>query len=326
MNNIFYTLGLTNPFKGLFTPMAIIIIIIIPVIIIGGKVLNGKYKTIKKQYKSKKSLILFYFILYLISGILQQMVLVVIFNIFGIMYPQGQWNIIISSMIFGLLHFPNFLLMFATTSMGIMFLNHFQLYHNLYLIGIIHGLLGNVLKFSLPENISTSFTVWLKHIIFYKKNFHHNKILKKLNFILNSYVEKNLGIILTNVSLKLPENVIVKPDIIFLDKENSIANDKKNITKIPKLIIEILSSDSIKEDRYDKFKLYEKYKVKEYWIIDPLNKTIEVFNLNLNKNKYKLSNIITGNKVLKSIEIKGFERNLNDIFVYFEIFRLNPVI
>jgi len=57
----------------------------------------------------------------------------------------------------------------------------------------------------------------------------------------------------------------------------------------PNLVVEILSRSTSKRDRGYKFNLYEKYGVKEYWIIDIKNRILAVFLLN-DEGKYKLCN------------------------------------
>lgn len=47
----------------------------------------------------------------------------------------------------------------------------------------------------------------------------------------------------------------------------------------PELIVEIFSPSSIKRDKIDKFNLYERHGVLEYWIVDPMAKYLEVWQL-----------------------------------------------
>jgi Uma2 family endonuclease len=56
--------------------------------------------------------------------------------------------------------------------------------------------------------------------------------------------------------------------------------DDKGCKGSPDLIIEILSPSTGKIDRWVKYKLYERAGVKEYWLVEPTNSTIEVFILN----------------------------------------------
>jgi Uma2 family endonuclease len=60
----------------------------------------------------------------------------------------------------------------------------------------------------------------------------------------------------------------VQPDILFILKENAhIVHG--HVHGSPDLIIEILSPSNKKRDLITKKQLYEKFAVKEYWIIDP---------------------------------------------------------
>ena len=45
----------------------------------------------------------------------------------------------------------------------------------------------------------------------------------------------------------------------------------------PDFIVEILSPSSSKKDLHEKFDLYERKGVREYWIVDPGNRSIQAF-------------------------------------------------
>ena len=47
----------------------------------------------------------------------------------------------------------------------------------------------------------------------------------------------------------------------------------------PDLVIEILSPSNKGYDKKDKKQVYEKYGVKEYWIVEPNDKTVKGFTL-----------------------------------------------
>ena len=80
------------------------------------------------------------------------------------------------------------------------------------------------------------------------------------------------------------ENVF-QPDILFISNESiSIINDGK-IKGAPDLIIEILSPATQKNDLGKKKDIYEKFGVKEYWIVQPKDKSTKVFMLT-KENKY----------------------------------------
>lgn len=70
---------------------------------------------------------------------------------------------------------------------------------------------------------------------------------------------------------------VVQPDIVFISKSNPLKIDAKGLKGAPDLIIEILSPGNEKYDLGKKKKLYEKFGVKEYWVVDPLTKDAEGF-------------------------------------------------
>lgn len=47
----------------------------------------------------------------------------------------------------------------------------------------------------------------------------------------------------------------------------------------PDLVVEILSPWTHRHDRFTKFNLYQKAGVREYWIVDPDSKCVQVFTL-----------------------------------------------
>ena len=66
--------------------------------------------------------------------------------------------------------------------------------------------------------------------------------------------------------VKLGEN-IVQPDIFVVCDQSKITEIR--CEGIPDLIVEILSPNNRKLDLNEKFKLYEKFGLQEYWIVDP---------------------------------------------------------
>ena len=45
----------------------------------------------------------------------------------------------------------------------------------------------------------------------------------------------------------------------------------------PDLVMEILSPSTTRHDKFIKFNLYQRAGVREYWIVDPADKTVQVF-------------------------------------------------
>ncbi|MEH7493353.1 Uma2 family endonuclease [Neobacillus niacini] len=96
----------------------------------------------------------------------------------------------------------------------------------------------------------------------------------------------------------------VIPDFIVVCDPDKIKRNK--ILGAPDLVVEIISSSSAKIDRIDKRLAYQRAGVKEYWIIDPANQLVEVYQLRNHslelQNVYKREDTIPVH-VLNSLEI-----------------------
>ncbi len=66
-----------------------------------------------------------------------------------------------------------------------------------------------------------------------------------------------------------PEGASREPDLLFIANKHLARLTPDRVEGPPDLIIEIVSKDSVKRDREDKFKEYQAAGVREYWVIDP---------------------------------------------------------
>ena len=71
---------------------------------------------------------------------------------------------------------------------------------------------------------------------------------------------------------------VVQPDIVIIcDKDKIIP---RGCCGPPDLVVEILSPSTASNDMKNKRRLYQKSGVKEYWIIDPIHKTVQIYKVN----------------------------------------------
>lgn len=68
---------------------------------------------------------------------------------------------------------------------------------------------------------------------------------------------------------------VVQPDILVVCDRNKL--DEKGCRGAPDLIIEIVSPYTASRDMKEKFSLYERHGVREYWLVYPIEKTVMVF-------------------------------------------------
>ena len=75
------------------------------------------------------------------------------------------------------------------------------------------------------------------------------------------------------LSADTADDTVVEPDILVVCDEKKLEGGK-GVIGAPDLIIEILSPSSARHDRVTKFKLYMRSGVREYWIVNPDEKTL----------------------------------------------------
>ena len=106
----------------------------------------------------------------------------------------------------------------------------------------------------------------------------HQRASRNLGRILDSHVtSKTLGeLFFAPIDVVLGDSDIVEPDLVFISKSRSDRIGEKNIEGAPDLVIEILSPSTASVDRGPKMTLYDRSGVREYWIVDPREETLEV--------------------------------------------------
>jgi Uma2 family endonuclease len=111
---------------------------------------------------------------------------------------------------------------------------------------------------------------------------------------------KKLGEVLIGpIDVHFDEKEIFTPDIIFISRERSDIIFENGIYGAPDLIIELLSPSNAVFDLNQKKHIYQRKKVKEYWVIDPVTKEVTGFELNTKSYKeFPGAKGIIGSKLL----------------------------
>jgi Uma2 family endonuclease len=117
------------------------------------------------------------------------------------------------------------------------------------------------------------------------------------------------------------DDTVVQPDLLVVcdsietNTENgspgSSKLDGKVCTGAPDMVIEILSPSTARMDKFIKFRLYQKAGVREYWIVDPDTKTVQVCFL---KNGEYVINAYDDTETVPVQVLKGCAINLTDVF------------
>jgi len=110
--------------------------------------------------------------------------------------------------------------------------------------------------------------------------FIHQRTVSNLHVGLRQFVDaRRLGVVVdAPMDVHLPGGEIVQPDVIFVASEHrAIVQDW--IRGVPDLVIEVISPESIERDRIVKREIYARSGVREYWIVDSAERTVEVLRL-----------------------------------------------
>lgn len=115
----------------------------------------------------------------------------------------------------------------------------------------------------------------------------HILIQRNLAIIIGSFLRGKKCQLFMEAAVVFDEENHFIPDLIVVCDPDKIK--KNNIEGAPDFIVEVLSPSTRRRDITIKKEIYEKYGVKEYWIISPKDEAIEVYILR--NGKYELDNI-----------------------------------
>ena len=146
----------------------------------------------------------------------------------------------------------------------------------------------------------------------------HQEIAMELSTLINSYIKSKGGGCRVyaapfSVQLKKNEDTVIEPDISVICDKNKL--NSRGCIGAPDWIIEIVSPSNPEHDYIDKLNLYTKASVREYWIVDPQNQNIHVYNLEPDKFNVK---VYTFHDTVKA----GI---YEDMFIDFATFDLNDL-
>ena len=148
-------------------------------------------------------------------------------------------------------------------------------------------------------------------------NTNHQRLSWNINnqFSLN-FKSKNSQLFFAPFDVRLPipskkkDSTVVQPDLCIICDETKL--DEQGCNGAPDLVVEILSPGNTKHEMQTKFELYEESGVKEYWIVEPANKTVLVYSLQ--NNKYIGLKPFSDDADIKSILFPEIKVNLMDVF------------
>ena len=103
----------------------------------------------------------------------------------------------------------------------------------------------------------------------------------------------------------------MQPDLCVVCGRNKL--DDRGCLGAPDLVIEILSPGNNEKELLHKYKVYEEFGVKEYWVVSQSDQSILIYTLD-DKGKFQPSKIFTLREDIGSSVLPGFVLKLDNVF------------
>ena len=152
-------------------------------------------------------------------------------------------------------------------------------------------------------------------IVMYAPTVEHQRIIRELLFQLTRFLRgKKCEVFCAPFYVCLngkgdEDDTVVQPDILVIC-DHSILDDKR-CNGSPDMAIEIISPSSARIDRIKKFNKYLQTGVREYWVVDPDDKTVAVHIL---ENSKYITNAYDYGDVISVAILEGCNIELKEIF------------
>lgn len=148
----------------------------------------------------------------------------------------------------------------------------------------------------------------------------HQQISITLSYLLYDYFKgKACNVFTAPFDVRLPirqkeggeTTTVVQPDLSVICDENKL--DDRGCVGAPDLIVEILSPGNSKKEMREKYSVYEEAGVREYWLVNPLDKVVLVYVAN-DQGRFVGLAPTTEDDVLTAAIFPDLKINLQEVF------------
>jgi len=141
----------------------------------------------------------------------------------------------------------------------------------------------------------------------------HQEIVLKLGRVLGGHLdtqEHHCRVYIAPADVILAEGDVVQPDVFIVCDQSKV--HKEGLFGAPDVVFEVLSAATAKKDRSRKMKLYRRFGVLEYFLVDPDNELMEKYVFAGGKTDFVET--YEGDEAF-SIDTIGLELTAKDLFV-----------
>jgi Uma2 family endonuclease len=107
----------------------------------------------------------------------------------------------------------------------------------------------------------------------------HQAVALNLTMALGSYLRQHpIGVVFfAPLDVVFSDFDVVEPDLLYISRARVGVLTDRHVRGAPDLVVEILSPGTRKTDETTKRRLYERFDVPEYWVVDPELDAIKVY-------------------------------------------------
>jgi len=156
------------------------------------------------------------------------------------------------------------------------------------------------------------------HVVTPAPSTRHQDISGELFAALKNYLARHpIGrVYFPRVDVVLSDTDLVEPDLLFVSNDRRSIIEATAIKGAPDLVVEIVSPSSRRTDEVTKRRLYGRFGVREYWIVDPEIEVVKIHRLQADGSFPRVAELARESEdTLESPLLPGFSLRLGDLFV-----------
>ena len=129
----------------------------------------------------------------------------------------------------------------------------------------------------------------------------HQMAVQTIFLLLHDYERGTAGMaLIAPLDIVFDEFDVVQPDVVFFRAERRHLVDPDAVTRHPPdIAVEVLSPSTAAVDRGRKMRMFARYGVPEYWIVDPLRQRVEVHAIR--EGAYRQAQIASAEDIVRSV-------------------------
>ena len=142
----------------------------------------------------------------------------------------------------------------------------------------------------------------------------HQVVQATLTEMFRAYAREHRGFAVDSpIDIVFSEFDVLQPDVVYFSPDRAHLVDLNRVIRdAPDVCVEVLSPSTAATDRGKKMKMFARYRVPEYWIVDPAAESVEIYALVADG--YELRLVGSGNQEISSPLLPGFTFPAGSLF------------